>query len=329
MLRIHFTTEDLARVRVAAGPEPLWEILLSLHMLQQRDGALVFGHWRQQQRGLDRRLTEPLIELAPPRGYSPDFLTPTGHQSLTTGVEAVLGAGRTRLRHDLAELAAERRPTPWTRTLAGGGTPALRRLGAALHAYHAHALAPYWPRIRASVTADRDARARSLFDHGPGGMLAGLHPRMRWQTPVLTTPCGGEDRDFYLDGRGLLLVPSFFCWRDPICLKDPSLPPVLVYPIARPLGWAVERPAEAGSDRSLAALLGTTRAAALHAIADGCTTSQLAAQLRVSPATASAHATTLRDAGLTRTHRRHRSAHHTLTPLGAQLLDGQGCHLLA
>jgi hypothetical protein len=50
VLRIHFTPRDLARVTVAATPAPLWEVLLSLHMLQQSDGRLVFEDWRRHVR---------------------------------------------------------------------------------------------------------------------------------------------------------------------------------------------------------------------------------------------------------------------------------------
>lgn len=50
MLRIHFTAEDIARTTLAAEPDPLWEVLLSLHMLQVEDGPLAYGAWRQRMR---------------------------------------------------------------------------------------------------------------------------------------------------------------------------------------------------------------------------------------------------------------------------------------
>ena len=33
MLRVHFTADDIARVRVAAAPDPLWEITNSFQVL--------------------------------------------------------------------------------------------------------------------------------------------------------------------------------------------------------------------------------------------------------------------------------------------------------
>ncbi|MEU3183177.1 hypothetical protein ABZ707_03050 [Streptomyces sp. NPDC006923] len=42
MVRISFTSEDLAVLRVAARPDPLWEIVLSPRLPKNRQVALVF-----------------------------------------------------------------------------------------------------------------------------------------------------------------------------------------------------------------------------------------------------------------------------------------------
>jgi hypothetical protein len=76
MLRIHFTDEDLRRITVALDSDPLWDLLLSLHVLQDRENPLVFDEWRRRTRAASPMATRLLAELAPPRGYSPDFLTP-------------------------------------------------------------------------------------------------------------------------------------------------------------------------------------------------------------------------------------------------------------
>ena len=46
MLRIHFTPQDVARTRVATSVDPLWEIVLSLHVLQMREPPVAFHQWR-------------------------------------------------------------------------------------------------------------------------------------------------------------------------------------------------------------------------------------------------------------------------------------------
>jgi DNA-binding transcriptional ArsR family regulator len=58
----------------------------------------------------------------------------------------------------------------------------------------------------------------------------------------------------------------------------------------------------------------------LRSIADGCTTTELAARVGVSVAAASQHATVLREAGLITTRRQGSAVLHSLTPLGVELL---------
>ncbi|GFN04576.1 hypothetical protein Smic_31320 [Streptomyces microflavus] len=47
MLRIHFTARDLEHVRIARGPDPLWEIVCSVCRLQTDEGRIAFGPWRR------------------------------------------------------------------------------------------------------------------------------------------------------------------------------------------------------------------------------------------------------------------------------------------
>jgi DNA-binding transcriptional ArsR family regulator len=322
MLRIHFTPDDLRRVRIAAGPDPLWEVLLSLHLLGRRGDTVLFRDWKRQAAPRLPASARLLSRLAPPWGYSPDFLTPAaGATTLDDGVEQLLRTPRRQLRRDLDLLSGHRRPGPYTRQLAAGDVGALRRLGASVTGYFGAALAPHWDRIRASVEADRANRGRALLDGGYDRMLTGLHPSIRWEPPVLSIQYGFGDRTLHLDGRGLLLLPSFFCVLDPITLRDPELPPVLVYPVEHELGWAGGAAPRAG--QPLAALVGRTRAAVLETVETTCTTGELARRLGISPASASEHAGVLRDAGLITTSRYRNTSCHALTRLGTDLLNGR------
>lgn len=68
-------------------------------------------------------------------------------------------------------------------------------------------------------------------------------------------------------------------------------------------------------------MLGRTRAAAvLRTIEADCTTGGLAQRPGISLASASEHATQLREAGLITTHRDGRAVYHTLSPLGQSLI---------
>lgn len=323
MLRFHFTSDDLARVRIAPGPDPMWEMLLSAHVVNQRSGALLYAPWRERVLSGLHPAARMLLRLTPPRGYSPDFLTPvTGTDDFETGLDAVLSTPSPRLRSDLSLLTRGNRPHLWMRDLADGSAPALRGLGAAMRVYYEQAVGPYWSGIRAAVDVDRAARTRAWVEGGTEHALRTLHPSVRWQHPVLSVSTAAE-RDVYLAGRGLLIIPSYFCQRAPITLADSELPPVLLYPIAHEQA-GTDRSIETRSDggRRLVALLGRTRAAVLRVLGTGATTSEIAQRLEISPASASEHATVLRNAGLIASGRERNTVIHALTPLGQTLLDG-------
>ncbi|NGN67046.1 winged helix-turn-helix transcriptional regulator [Streptomyces sp. A7024] len=323
MLRVHFTAEDLARVRVAARPDFLWEITNSMQTLQRRDGARVFGEWRRWARPRVADSGRLLSHLLPPSGYSPDFLTPTrgDRGTLQSAVDTLLRTPRPRLRADLARMAAYRELPRWAVSMAGGDSAALRRLAQAMQAYHHTAIAPYWRRIHAHIDADRIQRLHDLLDGGTDGLLAGLGPTVSWRPPVLEAAYPVE-HEIQLDGRGLTLVPSFFCWPRPFTLADPGLPPVLVYPIEHTPDWALPRPGDrsGAGDGALGALLGHTRAAVLRAAATGCSTVELARLLDVTHPAVSRHVSVLRDAGLVMTVRRGGRSFHVATQEGQLLL---------
>lgn len=98
MLRVHFTTDDLARVRVAAAPDPLWEIATRFQVLISADAPLLFGEWRRFVRPRVGAVHGLLAALLPPRGYFPDFLTPDlrGSFDPAHAVDTVLGTPRAR-----------------------------------------------------------------------------------------------------------------------------------------------------------------------------------------------------------------------------------------
>ncbi|WP_063806742.1 winged helix-turn-helix domain-containing protein [Streptomyces regalis] len=323
-VRIHFTDDDLAHIRLAPAPDPMWEALLSMHMLQTGDGSAAFGGWRQRVRRELPAAVRPLLRLAPPVGYSADFLTPAaGTGGLDAGVGALLSTPRQRLRRDLVELSrAGRSLPPWARSLADGDKEAVAHLARTFREYFATAPAPWWGYVRTRFDAERAGHGQYLADGGLGGLLSALHPGLVWRRPVLEVRGLGAERDVRLDGRGLLVLPlpSYFCWRKPTLLKDPALPCVVVYPMTHETVLSGGAPGL----RSLNALLGRTRAGILETVADhGVTTTELAHDADIAPATASHHAGVLRKAGLLSTCRAGKAVLHSVTPLGMALLDGR------
>lgn len=101
-------------------------------------------------------------------------------------------------------------------------------------------------------------------------------------------------------------------------------PPVLAYPVAGGTAEAVlaAPAAEQNAADALGPLVGRTRAAIMKSLAESCTTTELGRRIGISAASASQHTSVLRSAGLITTHRRLNTARHSLTPLGAALLDG-------
>jgi DNA-binding transcriptional ArsR family regulator len=319
---MHFTAEDLTRVRLAPESDVLWELLLSAHLLGKPDGAVVFGAWKQGTRGRLDPGMRMLFDLAPPWGYSADFLTPTaGTDDLDVGLDAIRSTPRTRLRADMTLLDGPAQP--WRAGLATADPDALSHLDATLRAYHRAALAPRWTGIQAQVRGDHARRVRTMARGGAELLLSTLHPTVAWQSPVLTV-ASGYDRDIHLGGRGILLVPSFFCWLRPITLRAPDRQPVLVYPIDHDIGWYADQPGT--SSRALSALVGRTRAVVLETIAASvaCSTTELARRVGISPAGASQHAAVLREAGIVATYRDGKESLHTTTRLGIELLEGRG-----
>ncbi|KAB1905837.1 helix-turn-helix transcriptional regulator [Micromonospora sp. AMSO31t] len=329
MLKVIFSREDILRTRVAPAADPVWELVLSLHLLQGRGRDPLLTEWRRTvARGLRTDTTAEryclLLALNPPRGYFPDFLTPyASKDGLDAGLEAVRGTPADLLRRDLTRLAEENALPASASALARGEPEVLTHLTDSMVRYQSLAVTPYWSRIQAAVEADRARRARAMLDGGAEGLLASLRPSMRWADGVLEVLDYPDSRELHLDGRGLLLVPSFFCARTPVALLDPSLPPVLVYPVDRLGGLMPEAggDADAAQREALAALLGRTRAAVLEAADEGCTTGEVARRLRISAAAASQHTTVLRNAGLLVSHRERNTVLHTLTPLGRAVLD--------
>ncbi|MET0238245.1 MAG: helix-turn-helix domain-containing protein [Kibdelosporangium sp.] len=318
MLRIHFTTADLVRTRVAQAADPFWEMVFSRRRLYEKDTALVLRPWAERMRA-DAAILRPgvgaLSALSPSGPYFPDFLTPSeGAAGFEAGMQALLSTPRRRMTAEIGRLAVHNEVPAWVGRVADGEPEMLASLEKALRQYHETAIRPVETQVQSRVDADRARRGRDLLDGGADQLLAGFGTMMRWRAPVLEVVYP-VDRELHLEGRGLRLVPSFFCRWQPIALADPELPPTLVYPIEHESHWEVT------GGKSLADLLGTTRATVLHSIGGGATTTELARRVATSLASASRHTTVLREAGLIETQRLGAAVLHTLTPLGESLLS--------
>ena len=318
-LRIRFSTADLTRLTFATRPDPLWELLLSLHALQTRATDPRLDRWRA---GVTiDHATRSLFRLAPPHGYSPDFLTPAeASASLEAGLDAVRRTPARRIATELARLTNRAAPPRWGARLACGDRHELDDLKRGLAEYHRRALHPHWSRVEKVVDDELAARTRVLAAEGTDVLLNSLHPALTWRDQVLELDGDHVSGELDLAGRGLRLVPAYFCRQAPTLLADPGLPPVLVYPAeARPAAAAAP-PAEDADPAPLADLLGATRATALRVLGEGCTTTELGQRVGITTSAASYHASILRSSGLVTSERSGTAVVHRLTVLGADLL---------
>jgi DNA-binding transcriptional ArsR family regulator len=327
-VRIELTLQDLIRVGLAAAADPMGELAASLQVLQRRDGgrnaaSAAFNRWRHRVwQGLPESAAV-LMWLCRPDAPLPEFLLPAaGRYDLESGLAAVLKTESTSLKTALRTAPADRDLPGWATAFADGDTAGLPRLVQAMQEYHDLALAPGWDFFCAQVDADLGMRTQVLLHGGVDALLTGLRPTVRWTAPTVETD-DRTDAELASEGTGLLLVPTYFSVCPTLVPPAPGGIPRLHYPCVRQAAHTAgyDRTVRKATGNALADLLGPTRAAALTVLAVGCSTSELAARLGVTPSAVSKHTTVLRRAGLIITHRERNTVLHSLTPLGSALLD--------
>lgn len=320
-MRLHFTTQDMANVRIATSPAMLIELAFSVHVLGRAAPSVCWELWRRQARRVPGPLPV-LRHLVRALGPSSVFFTPAGcPETLDDSLEIVRAIPRTERLACVAAAARQQALPHWFRALADGEADVTDELTGELRTYFDHALAGNWTKIRTQIDADRIARATTLANQGVRGLLGSLHPSLRWQDSQLHLP-GPDDADVTLDGRGLLLAPAFFHRGEPIPLLHLD-PPMIVYSIQG--GPEFHRAVWGADDRNathLADLLGPTRAAILRAVADGnaATTTEIADRLNITVGAVSKHTAVLRHNGLIISTRNRSRVHHTPTDLGLTLV---------
>lgn len=314
-MRIHFTPEDLLHIRFADEPAPLLELAMTLATLHRPASDPVFTRWRREAaRELPGR-ARPLLELIPPCGRGPQFVDPVV-PDVQEGFERVAAASAGQVRREMARVAGfGRPPTPWTRRIAARDRAAWTELVTGLRDAYDSVLTEPWRRLRAGFHAEVAWRTSRWGRLGLGAGLESLLPGSRLDG--LVWHMAPEKRaDFHLDGRGLTLYPTALWSGSPLIATAPDGSKLLVYPALTPLPLLPE-PHDADP---LGTLLGRTRAQVLEALASQRTTGNLAQDLGISAASASQHATALREAGLVATRREGKAAWHECTALGAELL---------
>jgi DNA-binding transcriptional ArsR family regulator len=329
MITIPLTTEDLTKVRVT--PSPLWETLTSFGVLFHQGRHTVHAPWATRaRRVLPGTDLSPLVAAMCVAGRCPDFLSPPPESSVATFGEELerLRATPPEVVHGEVEafVRVEKEQfdslPPEKERMLGiylkDPEVSLKRLVDALRRYHDLALAPYWPRIHEHLEGDTIKRGQALAIGGVEALLSGLHPKANYGGGVLELEKAYE-AVIEPAGRGITLVPCVFVTPHVEVLVQPGYQPTLAY---GPRGvanlWA-SSPAPNGT--ALEAALGAGRASVLKGLLlVPRTTTELAHQLRLSPAAVSAHLSRLKAAELVEPHRSGKRVYYRLSGAGESLL---------
>jgi DNA-binding transcriptional ArsR family regulator len=320
MIRFHLGPDDLARSRFAISP--LMELQMSLTALREPERYAMHAPWMARARprlaGLDLTLLETLV---PARGWVPDFAAPPPLEPAPepeAEIERVRRSDPELVRHEIGCIWPQ--VPPVLRPLVDDTPAALDTLAETLREYWRRALAPEWPAIRDTLTADIRRRAGHLAAGGIRAALAALHPDVGLSAGERTVELASRvDADVPLDGRGLLLIPSAFWWPRSTAIIDPPWQPCLIY---APDGVAaLWEPDAAEPGQALQDLLGRGRARVLGGLDAPVGTTELARRLGMSPAGVSAHLRVLARARLAASARENRTVLYGRTPLGDALWD--------
>ncbi|HLV56309.1 MAG TPA: DUF5937 family protein [Actinotalea caeni] len=318
--------DPAAVLQARFATSPVWEAAAATRVLAQ--GAHTFhGTWVAQTRAALRRTATalPTLDLlVPPSGHMADLLTPA-----PTGRAATLEDDLARIRatpvelvlEDLEHLARSTRSPERRRALAEAARDPGALLEAActeLAALWRLCLAPAWPRLQALADADIAHRGRRVAEVGVARALSELHPRLRVDGDAVTIRTACLDEPLEAVPTELVLVPCAFTWPDPLVLNHRAHPLTIAY---APRGVGTLWQTSAAAD-GLAGLTGGTRAHALRLLDIPMTTSQLAEQLALTPATVSEHLQILARAGVVRAERQGRRVYYARTPLGDGLVTG-------
>jgi DNA-binding transcriptional ArsR family regulator len=330
MISIPLSTEDLTKVRFA--PSPLWETVTSFAVLLHHRGDTVHAPWATRaRRVLPGTDLSPLLAAMCLEKHCPDFLSPPPEASVATFDEELerLKTTPPEVVHTEVQLLVQAQKEQFSplspekecllETYLREPEGSLKRLVDTLRRYHHLTIAPYWPRIRGLLEGDTIKRGQALALGGVEALLSNLHPKASYSGGVLTLD---KTYEALMEpaGRGITLVPCVFAWPRVEVLVQPGYKPTLAY---GPRGvtnlWSSSSPAPKGT--ALEAALGTVRACVLKSLSPmPSTTTELAHQLRLSPATISAHLSRLKAAELVEPHRSGKKVYYRLSGPGESLL---------
>ena len=314
MLRILFTPDDLASTRFLPEPAPMLELKFVAVGLRRGVRTSWGERWRSRSLAAIPRSARPIVRHI--GGHFSWALSPSFAVSadLDEAMDVFLGFGAERLREEMAlYFSAPNAGVPVWNALERDPDAGRLLVHGTKTAFTA-AVQPYWADIRANHHSELAQHGRLLACRGVGAALTTVIPGASWRGDCLLID-SPQDRVVRLAGRGLLITPTAFWTGPPLVGELPEQPVLLAYPAPATLSVRIG----AESD-SLAAILGTTRAAVLRLLSTEHTTGDIAQQLAISAASASEHSAALRAARLISSRRDGKAVIHRATVLGLDLV---------
>jgi len=341
--RMHLTAQDIGKIRLMPEPSPVLETMASAVLLRENTSDLSLRAWRTRSAQALGRAAAPVMQVMGARlVMSSDAINRHAlrAESMESALDSFLATPRSMMDRDLTYLAESGGGSERIESdLRGGSREAMTAITKALAFYHRNVVAPQWHlNVRQGHLGFVEQRRR-LAAHGVDWLLRNLSPLITWEPPFLTLQLichldhhrwgqcpihdpRGSTFDSFVEGRGLVLVPSFFA-REPLFYVDDfdDEPAVVFYPVAP--HWHLLNGENTGSFVELAPVMGRARATILEVLSAGpCTTTDLARITHVSVASASEHCAALRRASLVLSIRNGMSVNHSLTETGAAILCG-------
>ncbi|TCC44911.1 transcriptional regulator [Kribbella capetownensis] len=313
MLRILFTTDDLASTRFLPEPTPILELKFAAVGLRQGIRAPWGERWRNRALAAIPLSARPTVRHV--GGHFSWAVSPTFAASpdLDEGMETFLSFGAERLREEMALYFSAPNSGVAMWSAFAGDRDAGRTLVHGTKTAFTATVEPYWPDIRANHHSELAQHGRLLACRGVRDALTTVIPGASWYDDCLQID-SPQDRTVRLAGRGLVITPTAFWTGPPLVGELPDQPVLLAYPAPAELSIRVG----AESD-SLAAILGVTRAAVLRLLSTEHTTGDIARELGISAASASEHSRSLRQARLISSRRDGKAVIHCATVLGLDL----------
>ncbi|MEV6103867.1 helix-turn-helix domain-containing protein [Streptomyces sp. NPDC051940] len=326
MYRIRLTAGALASIRFA--PSPLLEASVLMRHKWSPAWTMTRTPWTSRVVARD----VPGLRLLPALygacgSYVPDFLTPVpGEGDLDAELHAVATTAPERIAAELRAVAGDPDRDGRAAGLDGllrllerGEQDCARLAADELALFWRLALAPEWETVRARAEVDIERHAILAAREGLGRALTALHPTVDFHEDVLSVVHVSET-SLYAD-REVVLIPSVVL-TDGCGVGEDTLgerATTVIYPMRR-IDPDLRRPGRS----ALAEVLGATRVRLLAAVARPRTTTQLARNHRLAPATVSYHLGRLHRCGLVTRHREGASVYYQHTAEAGRLLRTGG-----